>query len=254
MNQKGSTLIGLIIGVVIVGSLVVAYMIGQRNPTLTSQTPISTPAPISSPAMRNYPKRLFDVSSKWIAGVKYPSEVTDVQEQNLIGLKCSAYYQSTDGVAYEALIDGDPQKLTDQTLIGLIKKTGSNIGKSVSAAFYCEPNEGAILYEYETQAGGGGTGNVAHINLVSADGSIEKVTEIPYDGAAYFACRKPLQLTSANIFYIECGGGDGGGGAASVYSIDLNDKKQSQVLYCSAHVDTDNLQADGTPGTKVECK
>jgi hypothetical protein len=101
-------------------------------------------------------------------------------------------------------------------------------------------------------SGGGGGGNVAYFESTDASGVINSEIAVPNDGAAYFACTKPYALTNNNIFYYGCGGGDGGAGQASVYSLDLNTSKARQLLVCTS---VSNSSADNPVGTStVECK
>ena len=175
-----------------------------------------------------YSKRQFDINSKFYLTQRYPSELVDIEEDSLLGIRCSQqqYVRQMD----KWYSDYDNKiELKDTNLLRLIESASTDLKGSKTDSFIffssCATENGGTIVKYEKWAGGGGSRNVAYFGVVNASGNVERVTSIKSDGIPYFTCNKPLELTTSNVLYYECGGGDGGSGSASIYKIDLNKKQ-----------------------------
>lgn len=183
-----------------------------------------------------FSKRQFDISSKFYLTQNYPSELIDIKEDNLLGMNCSQQYVRQMDKWYS---DYDNKiEVKDANLLRLIESAPTELkgSKTDSFVFFnsCALENGGIIVKYEKWIGGGGFRNVAHFGIANASGNVEKIASIENDGAPYFTCNKPLQLTTSNVLYYSCGGGDGGSGSASIYKIDLNKKTITRIIKCDS--------------------
>jgi len=233
----------------ILGVIVTEFYINRKEKPL-EQTYQSSPAPIqetktpepsqTSTAIISV-KRQFDPTKKFYNDEEYPAEIINVKESDLEGMKCSDWYSDDYSGGYAKHENDFEVKLTDQKLLGLFNtlKNSEKVGLTqevyeVSAGQYCETEDNRTIIEYEFWGGGGGGANTSFIGLAKNDGSIDKIATIPNDGAAYFSCDYILQLTTQNDLYLNCGGGDGDCGAASIYSINLLNHEKKLILKCSS--------------------
>lgn len=183
-----------------------------------------------------YSKRQFDINSKFYLTQSYPSELIDVKEDNLLGMNCSQQYVRKTDIWYS---DYDNKiELKDANLLRLIESASTELKGSKTDSFifftFCAIENGETIVKYERWAGGGGSQNVVYFGVVNESGNVEEVTRMNTDGTVGFTCNMPLQLTSSNILYYGCGGGDGASGSASIYKIDLNNKISTRIIKCDS--------------------
>lgn len=180
-----------------------------------------------------YPKRQFDINKKFFQTEAYPSEITNISADNLVGMKCGdSYTRQIDG-SFTSYAGSKQAKNANSEILNLVEMAKKTIGEEqVHAIMSCHTSNNKIILTYHTLGGGGGSKNVAHFALVSSNEIISKIVSIPNYGIAYFGCNKPLQLTTSNLLYYECGGGDSNTGSNAIYKIDLNNYSYFSVLQC----------------------
>jgi hypothetical protein len=103
----------------------------------------------------------------------------------------------------------------------------------------CNTEEDRQFVIYGISNQGGGSGDDVYVSYIKADGTLDKETRIPQDNSPYFGCFGPLVLTTKQVLYMDCGGGDGGYGAASIYKLNLNDSTSVQVIKCTSTITED---------------
>jgi len=220
----------------------------QQNPTvLPTQAVVSTP--IQRTTTKSFVKRQFDINKKIeISGgnfIDYPKEILSISENDLVAMRCSPYiwygYNPDSYLYYDENVPAgkittkDTKILTDERLLKLINEAKKTVpSKTIGDIRFCDTEDSRTVFQYGTHAGGGGSQNVANFGIVNSDGTVRKITAIPNDGAPYFECRWPLQLTKSGLLYYECGGGDGFFGATSFYKINLIANTHSAVLKCTS--------------------
>ncbi len=194
-----------------------------------------------------YSKRQFDINKNFFQAQPYPNELISIGNRDLVGMKCSPEYVRQAGGEYT--LGTDPEsELKDVSLLGIITNLNKTIVDNYIAAFTaCDTEDMMRIVEYEIWGGGGGSKNVAYFGVVNASGTVEEVTSIKNDGTPYFTCDIPLQLTSLDLLYYECRGGDGGSGSASIYKIDLNKKLVTRVIKCDS-----SANLNGNPTLQCE--
>ncbi|MCL4397897.1 hypothetical protein M1403_02630 [Patescibacteria group bacterium] len=173
----------------------------------------------------DYLKRQFP-PNKFMGLENYPQEITSVKESDLVGLKCSPYYNKDwNGIWYRS---GDGKKLADgsQETSAFFQKLQSFseilIKKPIESNFQlCETEDGRQLVLHDN-----------HLGLVKADITFVPVTTLSDPGDPYFVCPNPIQLTKSDLFYYECGSGDGGAAYGFLFRIDLNQKTSQLIRKC----------------------
>lgn len=179
-----------------------------------------------------YSKRQFDINKKFFQMEAYPSEITNINDNNLIGMKCGDFYTWQIDDSYISFAGSKQAKNADSEILNLVKMAEKTIGgEQVYTIKSCNIADNRTIIQYETVGGGGGSKNVAHFGLVN-DSDVKKIISIPNYGIIYFHCSSPIQLTNSNILYYECGGGDSNVGSSTIYKIDLNTYSYSSVLRC----------------------
>lgn len=186
----------------------------------------------------NFPKRQFDASKKFFQTYSYPQSLINISDQYLVGMKCTPQYLKQ--ASEEFTLGTNPDvKLTDNTQLQLISKVESSIGKDISTFMSCVTYDNKTIVVYEVWGGGGGSTNTAYFSLANS-GVIDKATIILNDGSPYWTCQQPLQLSTSDKLYFQCGGGDGVYSSASIYEIDLNTNTSksctSVLLRCKTKV------------------
>lgn len=222
------------------------------SPTLTqidSQTPIITKSQSNSISYRT---RYFDVDDLFYNKEKYPLELTSIYENALTPISCTGVYTNDSGKGDYTVYEEFPQNQRsasveeESDMMSYIKNLNVNSeGKHVSEIISCTPKVGKVIVLYSMGPCGGGCMGIPYVGVVNGT-SIQQIAEIK-NVTAYYGCRKPLQLTNTNNFYFVCSGGDGPGGAATIYKMLLNSKALTTVRSCESGID-----ASDNPYTK--CK
>ena len=254
-----SALLGSLITYLIMSSNQYAQtrMSMQQKPAV-SPTQSVTAIPTQQSTAENFIKRQFDINKQIKISennfIDYPKEIVNINENNLIGMKCSPYiwygYDSDSYLYYDesVSVQKDTKTLTDKRLLKLITEAQKTVpGKTIGDVRFCDIEDNRTVLQYGIHGGGGGSENTANFGVVNADGTVKKITAISNDGAPYFECRQPLQLTKTNLLYYECGGGDGLLGATSFYKINLSNNSHSAVLKCTS-------VGSETEPVKITCK
>ncbi|MEK7518285.1 MAG: hypothetical protein AAB583_07120 [Patescibacteria group bacterium] len=253
------TVISVAVIVVIISSLVTYVVISsqqnkQLKATYQQTSTISPTQPMVSITTRqlmtkSFVKRQFDVNKKIeISGgnfIDYPKEIVNISETDLIGMKCTPYIwygYSPDSYSYydesvpvEKLTTKDTKTLTDERLLKLISEAKKTVsGRAIFDVRFCETENGRLLLEYNAPdpalgGGGGGANSVANFGIVNSDGSVSKTTSILRE-----QCRTPLVLTRSNLFYWQCGFGEGFHSEVFFYKIDLTSKTHEIVMKCTS--------------------
>jgi hypothetical protein len=201
---------------------------------------------VSNNVQEGFSKRLFEVGDNFFPETAFPAELTSLTDDQLVGIQCTDRYQDSGERKFVAYLSQETKLLTDPTLLSFIEThpTASRVTR-------CETTTGQSIIEYDIEAGGGGSGSVAYFDWISAQGTLIKTVSIPNDGAPYFGCFPPYALTTGNLFYYGCGGGDGGFGQTTLYKIDLNAGSAQLLLRCTSTAESSAEDPNG--GSKIEC-
>lgn len=240
--------------------------ITQVTPTVVMTT--TSPSPTITTQNTNdfspFATRNYQLSDKIFDKEPYPSEMTGIPDSDLVPISCSKWYQSNYNGTYGFYDDKTKKTFSPSNeLLAIVtnalktlppQKQGGSLPtippNSIDAFWVCKTQAGQQYIEYESWAGGGGTSNISYIGSVASNNSVELTTSIPNDGAAYFGCRLPFQITKSNILYLGCGGGDGGAASASVYRVNLTQQStaSTRLIKCTIAA---NLE--GTDST-IKCQ
>lgn len=213
-----------------------------ENQRLSSVNPSPTIAkePLAVPEI--YKKRQFVTSDAWIPNIKYPNEITNVTEEKLEDLSCRVYTVfGTDQSQKDYIYTDESTKQnvsleSDSVSLGIYQELKK---KSIPLhdLLVCKKYDGSALVGYTeaSQTPGGGNPFTTHYLVVSFEERNVPLVSLPYKNYAYYSCVTPLQLTTDNIYYVSCGGGEGGGcnSARDIYKIDLSAHTHSEILSCS---------------------
>lgn len=240
----------LVLGLIGAGGIV--YMKQPFTPVVTQENTLESASSENEVAETStagddaqaYAQRLFDPTAKFFGAHDFPLELTNLSDDQLQAIKCSPRYDKNDQGQFVAtnIDDHSEIELTDPRLKAIL--TGNT---SITAISLCETEAGETLVHYEIGAGGGGMQTVAYFGLLDADSNLDQTIDIPADDAPYFNCTQPLALTTNNIFYYGCGGGDGGFSQATIYKIDISTHQAAQLAKCTS-------TADGTGNSTSECE
>lgn len=225
------------------------------NPTSIvsfSPTPV---LPTSEPlSIKSFTKRHFDVTEKFFSTQSFPSTLLNMNENELISMRCTQWFENvspSEDQTHFSYYNESLEKsvrLTDAQLLNLIQpanKTLPSGSGTISSIRGCETENGTYIVIYSLTRGGGGAGSDTYFAFANSDNSLQKITTIPSENGAYFACHQPLQLTKTNLLYYRCSGGEGT--MASIYEVDLN-KNTNKLFYQCIY--TRPFSED----SKVECK
>lgn len=229
-----------------------------------TNTILPTPKPSETAQFKHpafFAKRGFSESEVWMPGigVAYPKELKLIADKNLIGFQCENRYDAdSDGVFKHwglPINDDNSQSFTtfsDSKLISLLTlkaKEVENIHNSstLSSIQICNTAEDRRIVIYTVFKHGGGVGQDTYISYLKDDGSLEKEAYLPIEDTAYFSCFKPLLLTTKQVLYMSCAGGDGGSGSASIYKVDLQSSNVSLLVKC------ETLSADESGNVQKKC-
>lgn len=189
---------------------------------------------------KKFKKRLFNVNDNLYGNIgMYPEELRTISENDLIPLFCynlkpddkpGIYYYSDNEYKDQGL-------LVDKKLQDLFKQLSIPTDPINTILGICEAEDGRLIVRNEIQGGGGGGQNKALFYVFDTTNKLNYVTTIPNDGAAYFTCIWPLQLTKTNFLYYGCGGGDGPSGSRSIYQINLNNNTNAGIYKCGTYYD-----------------
>lgn len=226
-----------------------AYYLGtfQNKPTLSNIAASSSPSNITTEAtplpvttantQKEYKTRYFDITDNFWEEEKYPIEITQVPDGSLIPISCTDTYSGygKDYTSYDEKTQNS-KPLTDSSILNHIQAlTKKYEGKIVTQIFSCSPELGKTVIFYSLGPCGGGCVGMPYVGVV--DGSnINEVANVSEDGA-YFGCRQPLQLTKDNMFYFQCGAGDGPSATATIYKLSLNNLTLSKIRHCITSTD-----------------
>lgn len=253
MSQKGLTPIAVILIIVVIIIGYVFYSADRKIAKIQEENArvLNTPSPTPEPpsgiqtleeiySSKSFVKRQFDNDTKFFLNQDYPQEVTNLNDPDLVGMKCTpelVCVEPYEECTYypEGADRSEPSYLTsDQGLLTLVKNSNETIDKSttvygnaIQEATLCRDENGREILRYATGGGGGGGGSVDYIGLVNSDKTIKRIAAIK-ESTAYFGCQKPLQLTKDNILYYQCNGE----GASFIYKISLNDSTALRILKC----------------------
>jgi hypothetical protein len=184
-----------------------------------------------------FPKKYFQSTDMFLDQYKYPSELINLADTELVGFICSKKFSRDVEGKYTAYIEGSQQKelLTDHDVLPLLstleQKAKQEMSRnSMEAATVCSLDTGKKLLSYEISPGGGGAGSNVYFGILS--GSFLSTTSvIPMENGPYFTCSDVLAITKTGIMYVICGAGDGGFGSKSLYKLNLNAGGTATLLY-----------------------
>ncbi len=215
-----------------------------KTPLTPEPTPVSPTATIPGEIVAFKPRH-FKLNDTIVGTEKYPLEITQVPESSLLPTYCtrpyykiyadSSHYYTYDVENYQGEI-----LLTDKNIEKYIRILSSAYpNQTVIHILACSTENGktVVLYSLGHLSSEDG-GSKPYVGIVSGD-DISVVGEIHQEADSitpYFGCRKPLQLTSDNLFYFECAAGDAGGFKA-IYRVSLDTLVISKVQKCTITLD-----------------
>lgn len=207
----------------------------------------------------SFKKRNFNLSDS-LNGNKYPEEIINIPETDLVDISCR-YYQSfqlaNGAIGYEYFdeISKKSRPLskveTDLKIYNILEKKDNEVFSKSPLLIFCDTKDKRTIVEYSTvvtTAGGGANPSDMNIALFS-NNVLSKSVKIPYENFGYYACRQPLELTKNNQFYIACGGGEGGCARTiqTIYKIDLNNFVSQRLRRCTSLPDGSTTATCGNP-------
>lgn len=209
------------------------------RPTFTTQITQGYPSPtltLGFTETENFRARQFDPKSFFIdfstEPVKYPQELININESDLVPLSCTRTYWSTIGqegrfATYE---DGGAKKysLVDAKLLGYVenlKKRYPSKRLIMINACSTEANKTFVFYGI-SRGGGGDYWGTPYIGIDSGTGISEVIEGVRLGGCS------ALQLVKNEFLYIKCTEHEGGGGSDMISQVNLSNRSVNQLLYC----------------------
>lgn len=191
----------------------------------------------------NSSKALYKNSKPFVGSLTWPKELTDLKDTDLASLACTdTFSKNADGSFAAQNSSGQSYSINEPQIHGYL-----NNNPTITSVMWCNDIRRIVIAEVE--AGGGGSGNVVYVGYLNPLSSkLTPFASVTNNGWPYFVCNKPLALTNAGKFYIECAGGDGGFGASGVFAVDLNTGSLTKVSQCTS---TSSGEENVPP--KVEC-
>lgn len=267
-NQKGNIpiIVGVLIFLIIIGGGV--YYLGtQKFFNITQNLPLTTPSPPpcyaedDSESAYTYPKRQFDIKSKFIGDQDYPSQITSFCDNQLTKMSCldHPYILQPDGTYRFTEIKKEGEVITSTTLTVTQEDVLDNIhrisrklgGINPDKIYYCAIDGRDLLAIYEIWENGKESNNETKIALLATQGGVEEITSILNYGVSHFTCDKPLLLTGADHLYIECSGANEVPISKAIYKISLNESYGSKIILNSEVIECSQDQS-GTLGVSCE--
>lgn len=195
-------------------------------------------------------KKYFDPNEKFFVDHEFPSELKNLTDSQLQTFRCSPdYYKQPDGTFALPNVpssdknrqDNAPQQLDSELTSLLLKKEVEaqveNNRANFSSAVICTTEQNKKILHYQINSGGGGAGSDSYFGVLSSNNTVDKVAKIQQGSGPYFGCGGYLALTTSNYFYIECGAGDAGYGASSIFKVDLQTAKTTRLIECTSTMD-----------------
>lgn len=255
LNQKGNFLpiLGIIALICIVGGG--GYYLGTHKYLLlykfqtlfskneiTALPPIPTPTPVPCHAKQNtylsLDENQADIKSKFMGNQDYPSEMTALCDNELVGLTCLEPYTLTEGGTYrftKTEINGSSEtttslQVTQEDILDNINRIKRKLnGKNPNKIRFCTMGAGDLIAEYEVWKDGAKSNDAAYFAQLYAQGGVQEVAAIQNPGVSFFTCDKPLLLTGKDELYIECDGGDQNSTYKSIHKIATNQAPISKI-------------------------
>lgn len=176
---------------------------------------------------------------KW--NVKYPEELTLVNEKDLTSLSCTRTYWQDLSYPNNFVTNEEGEtvySLTNEKLLSYIRVLNDKYApKHVMRISVCNTEDGkAFVFYGISMGGGGGYWGKPYIGIDNGEGIKETVENIGSGGCS------ALQLLQNEFLYIKCSASEGGGGEYMVFQINLSNKSTSRLIYCF------------TEGSKLTCR
>lgn len=253
-SQKGFLPIHFGVVVLIILVALGAYYLGTKQNNRSELSSVeSSPATNTIDVPAGYKTRYFNLSGKFYFDQEYPTELTQISENSLIPMSCTPKY-SRYGETFSHYDKNTEENIitSDESLLHIIQLINDKYGKDrLSEIFSCTPKDGDPIIIYSLEPCGGGCIGIPYLGVVEGS-EINEMTKIDeVDKPAYFGCRQPLQLTKDNVFYFECGGGDGPSGSGSIFKYSLVDQKLSRIKRCISGPE-ENAADNFTVSTKCD--
>lgn len=270
IKEKGIVHMLLLIVVILVSAgILILYYYNTKDSTITPPT-IDNSLPTAKPPLQvptylgDYLSepflRGFEADEFMIANVKYPNELLELKDDELIALSCTDRIPCATVSGKCALYDGELQKEVDVNYsyeFAAILEQAKDIvsrdyGSSTITEFtYCESVEDNKLMAYRAGGKGGGIDSSDYFATIDNNNNLELIAKMRHtieeNRPAYFGCSKPLALTKDHFYYY-CHGGDGPAGGAGVFRISLSEKSISELKMCTT---VNPEYAEGRP--PIEC-
>lgn len=271
MKEKGFAPILILVGVLILvavggGAYYLGTIKNKSEQTVipiseTTKRTVSTPTPQSISSQDffltgQYSKRLFDPKKPYFVNTPYPQELTSLESDNLIGLRCSPRIMGVNpgggfpsGFAFvDQSNQGELKEFTDVNLLNLALKAKSLAGNKTILKFqYCESENGKRFMEFEAEStrksGYDYIAQDANIASVDNTGQLKMITTIEgYGRGPYLECNTPLQMTKDSFLDYDCSRSDGSSGSKWIIKVNLNSGTNQAIIECSGVSDTNGLK------------
>lgn len=216
-------------------SMSVAPPVSSPVPQSVGTPPSPTPLPLSG-------KRLYFQPTATSEGTTFfdqelPAEITQMPDTKLKTISCSPFYSKQIDGSYTMIdpVGGDLVTVENETVFkiaDLINEATKDRDPDEFA--FCQTDNAQKLVIYNIFQGGGGGANTVNLTLTGKDDQVlGPITTIPNSqGFPYFNCRYPLQLTTDNVVYLQCGGGDGGFVGGLLMKVNLISTTQTTLKTC----------------------
>ena len=183
--------------------------------------------PFPTPLPAKFTKRFFKLNGKIVNFANYPTQITHVDGQNLIGMDCRGTYGSDAG-PYQTDINSDPTLKALEYQFDKIENLP--FAKYIS---FCNLEDGRVLATFYTYPGGIGDSHAtAHFGILENG----KLTIFLNYDPGMEAGRPaigfgPLELTKNNILYYARDTGDAIS-VVEIHKVDFNQKTHKIILTC----------------------
>lgn len=245
LNQKGFTLLVILLGILILGiSFGGGYLLITKKLNVNS-VPIYTPLPCHTKPNPNSVSTLrqVDIDSKFLGNQGYPREVINICDSELVAMDCTFLYtRMSDGnYTYNSTETTDSGtksvslRVTQEDILDNISRLSRKLnGKNPDQVKFCTIGEGDLIAEYELWQGDKRTDKAVSFAILYAQGGVNTLASIPNDGLANFSCNQQILFTKDNSLYTECYGGNEPSVSKYIYKIDINEGISTKIFQCSS--------------------
>lgn len=185
-----------------------------------------------------YTKNKFNSKEKFFGIKPLPNELINADNNLILGLDCTPQYTfnyNSRSYVYHNSILGLDDILFDSELVNFANQVSLSVKEGqITYIKRCITEDNKKIIIYSDTDPGGAAGQNTYFALVNKDNTLGKSIKIPSESIPYFNCYRPLQFVKPNLFYYECGGGDGPSSGQSIYKINFNTNSYTTLIRCYA--------------------